>query len=280
MDKNCGFFWPSLLFFDSPSRNYAQIQTKATNNDKDWKFFINYDVKRPQDGNEVQISGGRFVHYFAPDNIPTIPKHIIFVIDISGSMAGRKLEQTKDSMTTMLTKMSEARIDSFNIIVFESNVIQWKPFGNRRLSYSIPRNKGDVSQAYDYLLKLKAGGSTNIDQALTEAINLAFTVKRNEEIGSETQQMIVFLTDGEPTEGETSGSRIKANVHQNNAELQIPVYGLAFGEGADFNLLKEISDGNKGFAQKIYESGNSFEQLEDFYNKISGNYREHNFIFI
>ena len=52
----------------------AQIQTNATNNKQDWKFFINYDVKRPQDGNDVQISGGRFVHYFAPDNIPSIAK--------------------------------------------------------------------------------------------------------------------------------------------------------------------------------------------------------------
>ena len=89
-----------------------------TNNKKDWKFFINYDVRRPQDGNEIQIEGGRFVHYFAPDNIPTIAKHIIFVIDISGSMAGRKLEQTKDAMATMLMKMSEAKLDNFNIIIF------------------------------------------------------------------------------------------------------------------------------------------------------------------
>ena len=56
-----------------------------------------------------------------------------------------------------------------------------------------------------------------------------------------------------------------------NARSQIPIYGLAFGEDADFNLLRDISNSNKGFAQKIYESGNSFEQLENFYNKISGN---------
>ena len=174
-------------------------------------------------------------------------------------------------MTAMLSKMSEAKLDNFNIIIFDSNVTQWKPFGNRKLSYSIPSKNGDVSAAYDYILQVDAGGSTNINQALIEAINLASKVKRNEEIGSDTQQMIVFLTDGEPTVGETSGSRIKANVQQYNARSQIPIYGLAFGEYADFNLLRDISNSNKGFAQKIYESGNSFEQLENFYNKISGN---------
>merc|ERR1712223_1978864 len=43
----------------------------------------------------------------------------------------------------------------------------------------------------------------------------------------------------------------------------------ALGDGADFDLIKDISDESNGFVQRIYESGNSFEQLEDFYNKIS-----------
>ena len=97
-------------------------------------------------------------------------------------------------------------------------------------------------------------------------------MRQGKEIGSGTQQMIVFLTDGEPTVGETSSEKIRENVKRANSELKIPIFGLAFGDGADFNLIKDISDENYGFAQKIYESGNSFEQLEDFYNKISGKY--------
>ena len=183
----------------SNASNTAQIETSARYNDQDWKFFISYDVKRPNDGNDIHIGAGKLIHYFAADNIPTIPKHIIFVIDVSGSMEGRKLEQTKDAMATMLNKMSEANLDNFNIILFHSNVTIWKPLRDSQLSYSILKKNGDVSEAYDFILKLKAGGSTNINEALIRAINLANDVKRNEEIGSETQQMIVFLTDGEPT---------------------------------------------------------------------------------
>lgn len=54
-----------------------------------------------------------------------------------------------------------------------------------------------------------------------------------------------------------------------NKKLQVPIYSLAFGAGADFNLLKDISDQNHGFAQRIYEYGNSFEQIEAFFNGIS-----------
>ena len=53
--------------------------------------------------------------------------------------------------------------------------------------------------------------------------------------------------------------------------MQVPIYGLAFGSGAGFDLIKDVSDETNGFVQRIYDSGNSFEQLEDFYNQISGN---------
>jgi len=254
----------------APKIAYIDLRpNEAKNNGKDWKFVVNYDVKRPDDGNDVQIGAGKFVHYFAPDNLPTMPKHVIFVIDVSGSMGGRKLEQTKDAMTTMLDKMSEKNIDNFNIILFSSDITVWNNGDNFDLSYSIFKNNGDVGPAYDYVLGLEIEGSTNINDALLRAISVAKNVKASEEIDSKTQQMIVFLTDGQPTEGETDGPTIKENVRQANSESKIPIYGLALGDGADFDLIKDISDESNGFAQRIYESGNSFEQLEDFYNKIS-----------
>lgn len=42
-----------------------------------------------------KVVDGYFVHFFAPRSLPAVPKRIVFVIDISGSMAGVKLEQTK-----------------------------------------------------------------------------------------------------------------------------------------------------------------------------------------
>ena len=75
-----------VLEYDSKNLpNVANIEmtpNDAKNNGKDWKFVVNYDVKRPADGNDVQIGAGKFVHYFSADNLPTMPKHIIFVLDI------------------------------------------------------------------------------------------------------------------------------------------------------------------------------------------------------
>ena len=68
------------------------------------------------------------------------------------------------------------------------------------------------------------------------------------------------------------GNEIKRNVRNANKRMQVPIYGLAFGNGADYNLIKDISDENYAFALRIYESGNSFEQLENFYKDISGTF--------
>lgn len=40
-----------------------------------------------------QIVNGYFVHFFAPQGLPVVPKNVVFVIDVSGSMHGRKMEQ-------------------------------------------------------------------------------------------------------------------------------------------------------------------------------------------
>ena len=107
----------------------ARIETSARYTSQDRKYFINYDVKRPNDGSDIQIGGGRFIHYFAPDNMPTVAKHIIFVIDVSGSMSGRKLQQTQDAVASMLSAISGANKDNFNMILFSSKVNPWQPSG-------------------------------------------------------------------------------------------------------------------------------------------------------
>ena len=57
-------------------------------------------------GGEILIKDGYFVHFFAPADLPIIPKNVVFIIDKSGSMSGRKMEQTKEAMLTILDDLS------------------------------------------------------------------------------------------------------------------------------------------------------------------------------
>ena len=90
------------LFSENTAPNNVVIEYEPSINEQnegqDWQFNVDYDVIRPENGNDVQIGAGRFVHYFSPEELPTLIKHIIFVIDVSGSMDGTKIKQTKDAM--------------------------------------------------------------------------------------------------------------------------------------------------------------------------------------
>ena len=124
------------------------------------------------------------------------------------------------------------------------------------------------SEAQKKIFDLKADGGTNINSAILNATDLAQKISSNSTYDDIKQTMIIFLTDGEATSGITNSETIKSNIKNSN-KGQVPIYGLAFGDGADFNLIKDISTESGAFTKRIYESGNSFEQLENYYKEIS-----------
>merc|ERR1719315_49684 len=100
-----------------------ETQRAAGNSGVSGQFVVTYDVDRKGQDSEVQVIDGYFVHFFAPDKLEQLPKHAVFVLDISGSMMGEKIVQLKDAMFTILDDMTEA--DFFSIIVFSSGVQTW-----------------------------------------------------------------------------------------------------------------------------------------------------------
>ena len=85
--------------------------------------------------------------------------------------------------------------------------------------------------------------------------------------------VLMVLTDGEPTIGVTTPGRISRNVWEANSyEVGAKIYGLAFGDGADFDLLSGISLQNEGRVVRIYEGyGDATTQMENFFEGELGN---------
>lgn len=80
--------------------------------------------------------------------------------------------------------------------------------------------------------------------------------------------LIMFLTDGEPTAGETTPSVILSNICQALAH-RVSLFSLAFGDDADFSLLRRLSLENQGEARHVYEDADAALQLEGLYAEIS-----------
>lgn len=101
---------------------------------------------------------------------------------------------------------------------------------------------------------------TNINAALLLGLDLLSG-------DSDKSNMLIFLTDGQATSGVTSGRKILKNIKDINDDVSI--FSLAFGSGADFSLLQQISGQNNGLARKIYEDADATLQLTGFYDEIS-----------
>ena len=85
-------------------------------------------------------------------------------------------------------------------------------------------------------------------------------------------ELVTTPADGQPTSGVTNPTKIKQNIKEANKindDDVIPIFGLAFGAGADFELIKDISTESNAFARKIFEGSDATFQLEDFYSEIS-----------
>lgn len=92
-------------------------------------------------------------------------------------------------------------------------------------------------------------------------------LKRDESQGH-LASILVLLTDGEHNSGSFAFHQIVARLLANRS-AHTKVYGLAFGDGADFSLLRQMSAKTGAFARKIYEAADAAIQLDSFYAEIS-----------
>ena len=200
-------------------------------------FQMVYTMKGSNQADTI-LSREYFAHFFPNKIFAVSPRHVIFVIDVSGSMWGKKLQQTKDTMITLLDSLSDQ--DYVNIISFESRVYHWP----------VDRTPADAlthrEMAVEHSRNLRELGWTNINGALLEALDVAQAVRKSPKFKPNTEQFIFFMTDGHPTEGVTSSAVIKRNVKDKNRSMQVPIHCLAFGADADFSLLVNLAAENNG----------------------------------
>ncbi|XP_032114036.1 inter-alpha-trypsin inhibitor heavy chain H2 isoform X2 [Sapajus apella] len=115
----------------------------------DGELVVLYDVDREEKAGELEVFNGYFVHFFAPDNLDPIPKNILFVIDVSGSMWGVKMKQTVEAMKTILDDLRAE--DHFSVIDFNHNIRTWR-------NDLISATKTQVADAKRYIEKIQPSG--------------------------------------------------------------------------------------------------------------------------
>ncbi|XP_054537958.1 inter-alpha-trypsin inhibitor heavy chain H4 isoform X6 [Pan troglodytes] len=225
----------------------------------DGNLIIRYDVDRAVSGGSIQIENGYFVHYFAPEGLTTMPKNVVFVIDKSGSMSGRKIQQTREALIKILDDLSPR--DQFNLIVFSTEASQWRPS-------LVPASAENVNKARSFAVGIQALGGTNINDAMLMAVQLLDSSNQEEQLPEGSVSLIILLTDGDPTVGETNPRSIQNNVRE-AVSGRYSLFCLGFGFDVSYAFLEKLALDNGGLARRIHEDSDSALQLQDFYQEVA-----------
>ncbi len=164
-------------------------------------------------------------------NLLRKPTHVVFCLDFSGSMAGSRMDELKDSMSYILDAEKTAKdrlqfseYDKITIIMFESEV---------RTPITTSGNKTDelrrtINSSY-------SGGAT----ALFPAVQTALRVLEDNK--DDYTKVVIAMTDGEANVGNYE----QLQTYYRNHKLDIPIYSIAFGDSSerDLNRMSELSNG-------------------------------------
>jgi Ca-activated chloride channel family protein len=177
-------------------------------------------------------------------------KDITFVLDVSGSMAGKKLNQAKKALLFCIHNLNQG--DRFEIIRFSTEAeALFREFAQV--------NEEKLGEAEKFIDDLKAMGGTNINEALAMALGMKKREKR--------PYMVIFLTDGKPTIGETSEDTIiKTIMAKNIHNTRIFTFGI--GNEINTHLLDKITEITHAYRSYISPEEDIEIKVSNFYTKV------------
>jgi Ca-activated chloride channel family protein len=189
-----------------------------------------------------------------PDSLTTgeaLSKNIVFTADVSSSMEGTRIDQLKTSLYAFLDHLSPQ--DRFNIVLFGTSTQAFKP----DLVAASPENR---SNARTFIREIGALGLTNISSALSNSLNQSFS--------DSSSNMIVFLTDGYPTLGETFLPDIAKGVRDEN-ESRVRIFSFGVGDEVSTSLLTTLAVENGGYFEWIQSDENISTTVENHFMRMS-----------
>ncbi|MHB8873531.1 MAG: VIT domain-containing protein [Myxococcaceae bacterium] len=180
-------------------------------------------------------------------------KRITFVIDTSGSMMGERIKIARDALKYCVSRLNPQ--DHFNVVRFSTDV---------EALFEVPKaaTKESIAKALGFVDSMEALGGTAIDEAMKRSL------KDGSDGHAQGPHIVMFITDGQPTVGETDETQISAGAKAaNKARSRIFTFGV--GEDLNARLLDRIASEGEGTSEFVRD-GKDFEtKISGFYDKVS-----------
>jgi tight adherence protein C len=227
----------TLIINQIDGRGWPNVSLNVTLTGPDGKAVPNIDASQfeiREEGQPETVTG------MALGTARVVPLSVVLAIDVSGSMAGAKLDQAKQSAITFLNTLGPT--DNATLLAFNSNVIEVVP------------STTDHGALEAGVNALQASGNTAAYDALYRAAEIVTAAPPN------VRRVIILLTDGADTSSVYS-ARVAADVARQAAAL---VYTIGLGPDANDGVLTSLVEpGGK------YYKAPSETDLAGIYNAIS-----------
>lgn len=246
------------LAIDRPDDHHVVASYEASDVTPASDFELFYGVSQEAVGGHLisyydrEAGEGYFMLLAAPGiedpGTTVIAKDVILVLDTSGSMEGEKITQAKQALTYVLDHLNQD--DRFNIVAFSTGASVFK----QSLQ---PASK--AREAASWVERLPAAGGTDINLALLDAMGM---------VAAGRPAMVLFLTDGLPSEGEVEVPRILSNV-AGAAPSNVRLFAFGVGDDVDTVLLDSLAQKHHGATTYVRPGQALDETVSTFYAGIS-----------
>lgn len=214
------------------SPNHITVKLMNPSLGQPGSFRLSYLL--PRDGDDLaasvlfypdpEIAGGSGGYFLlltglpakSPDDAKTIKREVTIVMDRSGSMRDKKITQAREAALQVIEGLKEGEF--FNIIDYSDSIASFseKP---------VAKTDQSMKKAREYIKNIQANGGTNIHDAVVEALR--------QEPTPGALPVVLFLTDGLPTVGQTSEKEIReAAAKANKFDRRIFTFGVGFDVNA------------------------------------------------
>jgi hypothetical protein len=171
--------------------------------------------------------------------ISTRSKHLVFILDRSGSMegqdaqGGRKMDVAKKELIEAIRTLPDDA--TFNIIFYNSDYDLWQ----KKMTTATPANR---KKAIAWVEKVEHVGATNIFDALERAFQLAGRGTHDKAYGL-LLDTVFLLSDGLPNRGRLIAvNDILRSVADLNALKQVKIHAIGIGRDHDARLMRGLAE--------------------------------------
>lgn len=240
----------------------AVASWEASNVTPSRDFVLDYDLAEGDVGMSLRTHAlpareGTFLLLISPKveiaAAERVAKDVVFVFDTSGSMAAdQKMDQARRALRYMIARLDTE--DRFAVVDFATDARSYKD----GLVSATAEEKAGATAYVDGLI---ARGGTATDDALARAMKLRAQ-------GNTRAFSVVFMTDGQPTIGETDPKRILGFLKKRAPEeARIFVWGV--GNEVNTHLLDTIAKSHKGDSYYVLPGEDIEVAMSSFYDKIA-----------